>query len=102
MKLCLCMASLVERTRLAVHKQSFLNLQRQNGRGTTKGCSTNELRAVVIAVIDVKLRAILSLRSADVCPTTGNTSALRRLGYPEMSLQLEIRGLAGGFEGVRT
>ena len=96
------MASLVERTRLAVHKQSFLNLQRQNGRGTTKGCSTNELRAVVIAVIDVKLRAILSLRSADVFPTTGNTSALRRLGYPEMSVQLEIRGLAGGFEGVRT
>ena len=31
-KLCLCMASLLERTRLAVHKQSFLSLLRQNGR----------------------------------------------------------------------
>ena len=30
-KLCLCTASLVERTRVAVHKQNFLNLLRQNG-----------------------------------------------------------------------
>ena len=30
-KFCLCTASLVERTRVAVHKQSFLNLLRQNG-----------------------------------------------------------------------
>ena len=30
------MASLIERTRLAVHKQSFLNLLRQKGRRMTK------------------------------------------------------------------
>ena len=30
------MASLVERTRLAVHKQTFLNLPRQNGLRVTK------------------------------------------------------------------
>ena len=30
------MASLIERTRLAVHKQSFLNLLRQKGCSTTK------------------------------------------------------------------
>ena len=30
-KLCLCTASLVERTRLAAHKKSFSNLPRQNG-----------------------------------------------------------------------
>ena len=35
-KLCLCTASLVERTRLAMHKQCFLNLLRQNGRCMTK------------------------------------------------------------------
>ena len=35
-KLCLCMASLVLSTRLAVHKQSFSNLLRQNGRRMTK------------------------------------------------------------------
>ena len=35
-KLYLCPASLVERTRLAGHKQSFLNLLRQNGRHVTK------------------------------------------------------------------
>ena len=34
----LCPASLVERTRLAGHKQSFLNLLRQNGRHVTKVC----------------------------------------------------------------
>ena len=34
--LCLCTASLVLSTRLAVHKQSFLNLLRQNGRRVTK------------------------------------------------------------------
>ena len=34
--LCLCTASLVKRTRLAVPKQSFLNLLRQNGRRVTK------------------------------------------------------------------
>ena len=35
-KLCLCTASLVERTRLAAHKQSFSNLPRQNGHRMTK------------------------------------------------------------------
>ena len=34
--LCLCTACLVERTRLTVHKQSLLNLLRQNGRRVTK------------------------------------------------------------------
>ena len=40
-ELCLCTASLVLSTRLAVHKQTFLNLLRQNGRRVTKvyyGC----------------------------------------------------------------
>ena len=31
-----CSASLAERTRLAEHKQSFLNLLRKNGRRVTK------------------------------------------------------------------
>ena len=35
-KLCLCPASLIERTRLAGHKQSFFNVLRQNGRHVTK------------------------------------------------------------------
>ena len=35
-KFCLCTASLVERTRLTEHKQSFLNLLRQNGCHVTK------------------------------------------------------------------
>ena len=35
-KLCLCTASLVERTRLAMHKQSFFNLLGQNGHRVTK------------------------------------------------------------------
>ena len=37
-KLCLCTASLVLSTRLAVHKQSFLNHLRQNSRRVTKVC----------------------------------------------------------------
>ena len=35
-KLCLCTASLVLSTRLIVHKQSSLNLLRQNGHRVTK------------------------------------------------------------------
>ena len=31
-----CLASLAERTRLAEHKQNFLNILRQNGRRVTK------------------------------------------------------------------
>ena len=37
-KLCLCTASLVERLRLDVHEQNFLNVQRQNGRSMRKVC----------------------------------------------------------------
>ena len=37
-KLCLCMADLNLSMMLAVHKQSFLNLLRQNGRRMTKVC----------------------------------------------------------------
>ena len=40
-KLCLCMSSLLDRTRVAVHKQSFLHLLRQNGRHVSKVYSTN-------------------------------------------------------------
>ena len=35
-KACLCTTSLVERTRLAVHKETFSNLPRQNGQHATK------------------------------------------------------------------
>ena len=45
-KLCFCTASLVERTRLAVHKQSFLNLLRQNGRRVTKVYKRFQLRMI--------------------------------------------------------
>ena len=39
-KLCLCTSSLLDRTRVAVHKQSFLHLLRQNGRLVSKVYST--------------------------------------------------------------
>ena len=43
---CLCTASHVERTRLAVHKQSFLNLLKQNGGRVTKVYSLIPLNRV--------------------------------------------------------
>ena len=42
-KLCLCTGSLVPSTRLAIHKQSFLNLLRQNGRHVTKVSYNSQL-----------------------------------------------------------